>query len=106
MREALQALAVWRSLAGAERMPAISLGRLAHVEGARVERVNEATSRVKAIMLDAPGWQGCCAGQYVAVRLTDHGGYQTERAYALRPGGPPGAQHRAEPRRGRLPVRD
>jgi ferredoxin-NADP reductase len=41
------------------------------------------TSHVETIMLDAPGWPGHCAGQYVDVRLTDESGYQTERAYAI-----------------------
>jgi ferredoxin-NADP reductase len=47
-----------------------------------VELVDE-TTRVRSLVLDAPGWPGHRAGQHVDVRLTAEDGYQAQRSYSI-----------------------
>ena len=45
--------------------------------------VKEETPEIRTLSFDAPGWPGHRAGQSVDVRLTDEGGYSTQRPYSL-----------------------
>jgi ferredoxin-NADP reductase len=48
-----------------------------------VAELRSLTSRIRSIMLYVPGWPGHLAGQHVALRLTAHDGYQTQRNYSI-----------------------
>jgi ferredoxin-NADP reductase len=58
------------------------LGRLTWLV-ATVAEVRPETSRVKTLVLDAPGWPGHRAGQHLDVRLTAEDGYQAQRSYSI-----------------------
>jgi ferredoxin-NADP reductase len=58
------------------------LGRLTWLV-ATVAEVRFETSRVKTLVLDAPGWPGHRAGQHLDVRLTAEDGYQAQRSYSI-----------------------
>jgi ferredoxin-NADP reductase len=58
------------------------LGRLTWLV-ATVAEVRTETSRVKTLVLDAPGWPGHRAGQHLDVRLTAEDGYQAQRSYSI-----------------------
>jgi ferredoxin-NADP reductase len=58
------------------------LGRLTWLV-ATVAEVRPETSRVKTLILDAPGWPGHRAGQHLDVRLTAEDGYQAQRSYSI-----------------------
>jgi ferredoxin-NADP reductase len=48
-----------------------------------VLEVRQETPGIRTLVLDAPGWPGHRAGQSVDVRLTDPGGYSTQRPYSI-----------------------
>jgi ferredoxin-NADP reductase len=45
--------------------------------------VIDETPRAETILLEAPGWPGHTAGQYVAVRLVAEDGSQAERSNSI-----------------------
>ena len=59
------------------------LGRRQPWRAVEVLEIREESPRIRTLVLDAPEWPGHRAGQSVDVRLTEAGGYSTQRPYSI-----------------------
>ena len=59
------------------------IGRRQPWRAVEVLEIREESPRIRTLVVDAPEWPGHRAGQSVDVRLTEAGGYSTQRPYSI-----------------------